>query len=383
MKNKKIIMAGALPYNAPTRIGIHHYASLFAKKKWDVFFLSAQLSPLHFIRGKDRIYSKEKLRLWIKGGEWYKNICSYSYMTILPILPFWAPSFIVKYSLKLSFPKLSRVIEKNEFGNADILWIENPLHCELPSLLRHKILIYRIADEIEGFGENSPSILEKHENAVRNANVIITTAKSLYEKYMQKNLKGKVLYIPNGVVFGNFNKNNLALPEEYEHIPPPRVLYTGHVASWFDQDLVIRCAENNKNLNFIIIGPATVDISKMASIKNIYILGSRKYADLPPYYTNANVGIIPFKINKLIESVNPIKLYEYMAAGLPVVCTNWKEIKEMSTPAKLAANADAFCHHIVSSLEVQNKTELVSFARQNSWENRFQRIMDEIEKDES
>ena len=78
MKHKKILMAGAFPFKAPVRVGIHHYASLFAKHSWKVYFLSSQLSPFHFLRKVDRQYSKEKLRLWLKGGEEENNILKYT-----------------------------------------------------------------------------------------------------------------------------------------------------------------------------------------------------------------------------------------------------------------------------------------------------------------
>ena len=380
MRNKKIVMAGSLTYKAPTKIGIHHYASLFAKNGWDVFFLSSQLSPLHLIRKQDRIYSKEKLRLWMRGGELEGNILSYSYMTMLPILPFWSSDFFVKNTLNLTFPRLTKILERSGFGNPDVFWMENPHLCELPSIVKHNLLIYRIADEISGFEGYSSSILKKHESAVRSSDIIITTARSLFKKHKEMNLDARVMYVPNGVDFTHFSVNYAPEPKECKMISKPIVIYVGAIAHWFDQELVVQCAERLNNVNFIIIGPTMVDVSKMTSVENIHILGARKYNDLPPYLTNANVGIIPFKINKLTESVNPVKLYEYMAAGLPVVCTDWNEIREMQSPAMLARDTDEFCEYIKSSLEIKDKTEIISYAKNNSWENRFHRIKCEIER---
>lgn len=380
MRNKKIVMAGSLTYKAPTKIGIHHYASLFAKNGWDVFFLSSQLSPLHLIRKQDRIYSKEKLRLWMRGGELEGNILSYSYMTMLPILPFWSSDFFIKNTLNLTLPRLAKVLKRSGFDNPDIIWIENPHLIELPSMVKHKGLIVRINDELSGFEGYSSFILERYEDTIILADLVVNTARGLFEKYRKMNLDDRVMYVPNGVDFTHFSANYVPEPKEYEMISKPIVIYVGAIAHWFDQELVIKCARQLNNMSFVLIGPQMVDTARMKAVPNIYMLGSKPYDTLPSYIRGADVGIIPFKVNKLVTSVNPLKLYEYMAAGLPVVCTDWKEMREMVSPAMLAGDMDEFCEYIKSSLEIKDKTEIISYARNNSWENRFHRIRCEIER---
>jgi len=257
------------------------------------------------------------------------------------------------------------------------MWIENPHFVELPSMIKHKVLVFRINDEVSGFEGNSSFIVKRYQDAIRSADLVITTAKGLYNRKM--NLGCKVLYLPNGVNPDDFIGNFLQ-PEEYKDIPSPRVLYAGVIAAWFDQELLIQCAKKFRDASFVIIGPAVVDTSKVASVENIHLLGSKKYEELPAYLTYADVGIIPFKINKLVESVNPIKLYEYMAAGLPVVCTDWKEIREMQSPAMIAGDAGTFCEYIKKALKMKEKGELVFYARSNSWKCRFQEIVHEIER---
>jgi glycosyltransferase involved in cell wall biosynthesis len=113
----------------------------------------------------------------------------------------------------------------------------------------------------------------------------------------------------------------------------------------------------------------------MGAFPNIHLLGPRSYDLVPRYLAHSDVGIIPFKKNPLTDCVSPVKLYEYMASGLPVVSVEWKELQAIGSPARLAKNDSDFIHLISETLENSgNQTQLKTFAEGNSWTRRVENI---------
>ena len=119
------------------------------------------------------------------------------------------------------------------------------------------------------------------------------------------------------------------------------------------------------------MGDSTVDLSPYRSIQNIHFLGRKPYADLPAYCRQFDVGLIPFKVNELTRAVNPIKLREYLAAGLPVVSTPLPEVRLYERLANLADGPDAFVQRIAAGLNgqavVSMRNARVEAMAQESW----------------
>jgi len=379
MSEPTIVMAGSFTFRSPVRVGIHHYAACFARSGWRVCFLSSQLSPLHLLRKADRMHAREKARLWRRGGEWREKIFAYSYGTWLPILPFATPGFVVTHTLDCTLPNLRRVLGRQGFDRPDVLWIENPHASALPRVLAPRVLAYRVADEIRGFEGYPRAVLDRYHQALDAADLVVTTARPLFEKYSAQRPDGTVLYVPNGVDFEHFHAGAPEPPAEYRGVSRPIALYAGSLAPWLDQDLVAACARRLPQFTFVFLGPASVDTSRLREAPNVRLLGSRPYEALPAFYRHADVGIIPFKVNALVHAVNPVKLYEYLAAGLPVVATDWRELRELQSPARLATGTEAFCGQLTAALATRNARALHDYAREQDWSGRFDVILDALQ----
>src|SRR5262249_49324721 len=136
-----------------------------------------------------------------------------------------------------------------------------------------------------------------------------------------------VYYVGNGV--------------EYEHFAHPRagdrpadmpggkpvVCYCGAVYPWLDYPLIQYAAEQMPDVHFLFIGPVHPGVEPIArefsSLSNVSFTGMKPYEALPGYFRYIDVGMIPFQLNELTKSVNPVKLYEYSAAGKPTVATRF------------------------------------------------------------
>ena len=141
-----------------------------------------------------------------------------------------------------------------------------------------------------------------------------------------------------------------------EDIPRPRVIYVGAIHDWFDVDLVHYCAKNLPNYSFIIIGPDRKDLSLLRKLKNVHILGAISYDKIPAFLYNSQVGIIPFNVKDypaLVNSINPLKMYEYLACGLKVLSVEWEKIKDMNDIINLTTKKDEF----VDAIEHGNSLE--------------------------
>lgn len=111
----------------------------------------------------------------------------------------------------------------------------------------------------------------------------------------------------------------------------------------------------------------------MEELQNVFLLGKRDYRDIPSYLKHSQVGMIPFKRLLFIDSVSPIKLYEYMSCRLPVVATRWKTLEEIGSPAFLAETEEDFLKYINEAMEAKSwvKDTHVKYASKNSWRSRF------------
>ena len=186
-----------------------------------------------------------------------------------------------------------------------------------------------------------------------------------------------MFYIPNGVDFEHFYKSDKKIPEDLKKIPKPIAIYVGSIDEWFGIDFLLSVAKKCKDVSFVIIGSPNIDITILKSVSNLFLLGKKDYSEVPKYIYNSDVGIIIFNtIHPLVQFVNPIKLYEYMACGKPVIATSWKELELLKSPAYLADSVDDFINGLKSSLRNKGmESELIQFAKDHSWKVSFEKII--------
>ena len=183
----------------------------------------------------------------------------------------------------------------------------------------------------------------------------------------------------SGVDLTFIQESDISLPVEYENIPSPIAVYIGALHEWFDADLVYRSAISLPEYSFVIIGPVERDLSQLEKLDNVFILGKKPYERIAQFLSNADVGIIPFDtVNhiELIESINPLKLYEYFACGLPVVSMNWHQLKELGSPAFLCNTTEEFINAIKKANKDNGQTAIKEFAQSADWVKRLNNVLD-------
>lgn len=372
---KKILMAEFHEYNSNFKVGDHHYAKQFALNGYEVLWLSPIYNHLYYFKDKNLYKQRKSLHnnSFIKFDD---NI--YGYSPFSPILygkmPILDSKVAGELSIKWSIPNLFNVLNKNRFLNVDILWLTNPKYYYLTNKIKYKKMFYRCADDLSGFDNTFNSFLKFEEKIIKNSGEVFITSHELLER--KKYLRDDFVYLPNGVDINNFTKKEYILPDEFLNDKNKKCIYVGAIETWFDIKLVRLCAEKLSNISFYVIGPIKINIDELKSLKNVFLLGKKDYKDIPNYMYFSDVGIIPFKVNKLTDSVSPIKLYEYMSVGLNVVSTNFKEMQYINSPAYVAKDYDEFCSNIEQAIEnkEKNREKNIQFAKENTWEKRFEAI---------
>jgi glycosyltransferase involved in cell wall biosynthesis len=377
----KAIICEYHPWDSVTRIGNHHYARLFLKSGWDVLWVSHPVSPLHGLRPEN----KNRYRRAMNGPMHHPD----GPVEIVPntLLPFYnAPvlgsRWVLQNSHRFYRPPIERLIRETGFDKPDVLWITDTVMHFMPDIVGAKAVAVRIADDNTEF-DNMPHALKWAEDKLcDHADAIFATSNPLQQR-LASQFGTKVKLLRNGVDIAHF-RGEFPRPQEYRDIAGPIAIYVGAIEEWFATDWVESLAKSRPDITVVLIGREGADLSKLRTIGNVRILGTRPYGDIPAYLAHADVGIIPFRRTRLVESVSPLKLFEFFASGLPVVSTRWNELESLASPAYLANDAEEFVAMsgdcIDKKLKLQMRNEYIRYAMENSWDARFRSAIDGIQK---
>ena len=385
LNKKKALIIGIHDWFSPIKVGSHHIAEVLSEKDdWEVLYISLPLSPLHSLSRKKETRYKERYKTYKSNGtkvnESLTSYVPYSYL-VPNDKPFFNTKLVFKYWHHSS--NLMKKITEFGFNNVDLLYMDNPIYSFLLESINYKKSVFRIADNHKEFKGFTRIYGMSEELLINKVDLVLYTAKELGDT-IAKNA-GQKMYFPNGVRFNHFQikKEKNYIPKELMGISKPICLYVGAIKEWFDYELVNYCAKRLPNFSFVIIGPMDKN-NKTENLDNVYFLGPKSYSDIPYYMNAANIGIIPFDVKnheELINSVNPLKLYEYMSSGLPVVSTSWNEIEKCQSPAFLTNDYGEFVGNLktASLLGKEKKDDYISFARSNDWNNKVNRLLKHLQ----
>ncbi len=267
-----------------------------------------------------------KVKGWFKGAS-KVNENLYHFTPI--VLPF--PSSKIAGRINRVLLKLSIAYYRKKLSMGAVqLWTFLPNITEIIGELDETLLLYYCVDEWSKFSfMDGAALRDKEICLMQQADLVIVTADFLYNDKIQFNRQTHLL--THGVDFDFFAKSlteESKKPAELENLTGPIIGFFGLIHEWIDLDLICYIARERPDWNIVLIGKASVNMEELEKYDNIILTGQKPYAELPSYCRFFDIGLIPFKINELTVNVNPIKMREYLAAGLPVVATPLPEIKK-------------------------------------------------------
>ncbi len=280
---------------------------------------------------------------------------------------------------------VSRVARANR-GKQVLLWLSKPTDLPWLDYFAPVLICY---DSTERFWEFEDAPLRvrqlwrrQDERLARRADVVfVQTEEHLREKQAQG---VNVFLMPNAADIDQFDIPANSLPSDLGDIPEPRVGYVGSINYRIDWDLVehiLRCLPQS-NLVFIGNSAGEPNCEYLARrYKNVHFLGPRTHQQIPAYLRGMSVGIIPFRTTSLTVSQSPLKLFDYLAAGKPIVATNGAKVGELAPWARIANDYDDFCLAVKRAAaedcpELQQGRRRV--AAQNSWTVRVEQMWEII-----
>ena len=204
-----------------------------------------------------------------------------------------------------------------------VIWSYTPLFTEYYESTKADVLVFDAVDnwaEHPSYGSFRNRILSNYQKISSLADVVFTVTQHLAETLFKASRHAE--WIPNGVDVDQYSQKLLE-PDDLYSIPHPRIGYVGVIQRRVDFTLVRQLADAFPRAHFVFVGPVwpDADIKFVKGLSHVHFLGPKPYDSLPAYLQHMDVGIIPHASGEFVKSMNPMKLYEYLAAGIPVVTT--------------------------------------------------------------
>ena len=321
------ILCFASGYDAPPT-SKHHVMHVLADQGNTVLWVNYHASRMPTASGSDLRYIARKLRQ-VAGG--LKNPRTNVYVLTPLVVPLPSSAFARRLNRALLTWQIRRALRKVSPGpNTPLeLWSFTPdVAYLLDRFGQQRVVYYCVDDHSQFTGYDTRQVLRDEEALCRRADLVVTTSGPLQES--RKPWNPNTILVPHGVDYEHFAQaldDNLPEPAELAAIPRPRLGFFGLLRDWVDLDLLAEVARRRPDWHVVLLGDSTVDLSPYRSLANMHFLGPKPYGELPAWCRGFDVGLIPFKLNPLTHAVNPIKLREYLAAGLPVVSTPLPEVE--------------------------------------------------------
>lgn len=278
-----------------------------------------------------------------------------------------------------------RRFTRNQGFAAPVVWTYHPYMLDAIAPLPRGPLVYHCVDDIGAVpGVDVAAFEAAQRELLARCDAVFTTATALMEQCRPHN--ANTHYFGNVVDADHFSRaldDETPLPADLTGIPTPRIVYHGVLSDFkVDFRLLIDAAQARPDWHWVIIGEQREGqrselAAQLASLPNVHLLGYRSYESLPQYLRGMQVGVLPTLLNDYTRSMFPMKFYEYLAAGLPVVSTPLDFARESRAGLLAGGDVESFVAALDRQIQRGKLTpaEADEAVGDNTWERRLDKML--------
>lgn len=381
------VLFSTADWNAPYWTNKQHTAALLAKRGTKVLYIESiglRMPNLSNLKDFSRLSKRlvTGLRTLLMGPRYVQtNVWVLSPL----VIPFKHDQAAVRWfnQILLNY-QVTFFLMKRKLKNP-LIWTYHPFMLELMKRSPRPKLVYHCVDDLAAVpGVNAITFKNAELKLLSQADVVFATAPALAEYCIKHN--SNTHFFGNVVDEKHFGKAldiELKIPPDLKSIPRPRICYHGILSDYkIDFELLADIVRMKPEWSFVIIGEEregqkSAKVQEIANLTNVHFLGYRDYKVLPDYLRGIQVGLLPSLINNYTNGMFPMKCYEYLAAGVPVVSTNLSFSKNGISGILTADNSMAFIKAIDKQLLRGrfNRDETIQLVADNTWDARLSKML--------
>jgi glycosyltransferase involved in cell wall biosynthesis len=351
----------------------HHVLRELAKTRRVLWLNSIGTRTPKLSSGRDLGKMRRKLVEVTRGPVNVENDLFVFSPLVLPFPHSAAARRVNRGVLRATIRLLTRRLGMNDFQ----LWTFLPNVADYVGTLGESVSVYYCVDEWSLF-----SYLDREETIaaervlLEKVDCVFAINEPLADS--KRAFKAETHVAPHGVdhsLFARALDASTKVPDDIAKLPKPVLGFYGTLRDWVDLDLIADVARARPSWSIALIGQQLDDVGPVRGLPNVHLLGRKPHAELPAYCKGMDVGLIPYRIDERMTFVNPIKLREYLSAGLPVVSTPVPEVRRYDRWCAIADSSAAFIAAIEKALATESsRQERSSAMAHEAWPARVARV---------
>ncbi|HMB69232.1 MAG TPA: glycosyltransferase [bacterium] len=250
--------------------------------------------------------------------------------------------------------------------------------------LGEALSVYYCVDEFSEWpGADRRAMLDMEAQLLERVDLVVAASETLFESKSARHARVRLL--PHGVDWEGFRSGRGAAPADLKALPHPRCGYAGLVDERLDMKLVADLARAMPEVTFVFVGPRQTPPGEADGLPNVRFLPAVAYADVPAVVAELDAALLPYVTSRLTDRMNPLKLRELLASGVPVVSSPLPEVKKYVPEVRLAADRDEWRGEIAAALHEgrSRAEERAERVRSEGWDARAEELSRLLESAEA